>query len=290
LILTPQGEVPVEQLAIGGLVTTLSGEAKPIKWIGRRAYLGRFALGRPDILPITIKHGALGDNLPKRDLIVSPHHALYFEGVLIEACDLVNGLSITQADTVELVEYIHIELDMHDIIFAEGAPAESFVDDDTRMLFHNASEFDQLYPDAPLAPARYCAPRLKDGYAVESVRRQIEDRARASQDTDQQLPLRGAVDVAEDGRIVGWAQNPEFPDAPVCVDIYVAGRLIGQTLANRQRSDLAWAGFGSGRHGFLLRLPEDVIASPFNTVVRRSIDGRILPFSAECLERLREAG
>ena len=90
---------------------TTSGAARPIKWIGRRSYGGRFVMGRKDILPICIKAGALDDNVPRRDLWISPHHAMYLEGVLIEAKDLVNGVSIVQAERVEKVEYFHIELD-----------------------------------------------------------------------------------------------------------------------------------------------------------------------------------
>ena len=69
---------------------------------------------RKDILPICIKAGALDDNVPKRDLWISPNHAMYFEnngGVLVEAKDLVNGVSIVQVARVEEVEYVHIELD-----------------------------------------------------------------------------------------------------------------------------------------------------------------------------------
>ncbi len=109
LILTSQGEVPVETLAIGDKVTTKSGDARAIKWIGRRSYSGRFAMGRKDILPICIKAGALDDNVPRRDLWISPLHAMYFNdehpgGVLIEARDLVNGVSVVQAERVEKVE------------------------------------------------------------------------------------------------------------------------------------------------------------------------------------------
>src|SRR5258708_11799893 len=152
LIATARGEVPVEQLAIGDGVVTAFGALRPIKWIGRRSYGGRFIMGRADILPICFKAGALGDNLPRRDLWISPHHAMHFEtadseGVLIEAKDLINGVSIVQADNVDKVEYFHIELDSHDVIVAEGAPSESFIDDASRRLFPNAPEYYTLSTD-----------------------------------------------------------------------------------------------------------------------------------------------
>jgi hypothetical protein len=287
LILTPAGEVPVEALAIGDRVITVSGEARPIRWIGRRSYAGRFALGKKDILPIRVNQGALGENLPKRDLWVSPRHALYLQRVLIEACDLVNGRSITQAESVESVVYIHIELDSHDVILAEGAPAESFIDDNTRGMFHNAHEYQALYPNVPAELAQYCAPRLKDGYQVEAIRREIADRAGIAPGDDGRMPLRGYVDFADARGVGGWAQNPDHPEARVCLDIYVDGALIGQTLANRRRGDLAWAGLGSGHHGFLFVPPEGVMASPENTQVRRSLDRKALPFSAGCVEGAR---
>jgi hypothetical protein len=95
LIEIARGQKKVEALNIGDKVRTASGALRPIKWIGRRSYGGRFIMGRTDILPICFKAGSLADNVPKRDLWISPHHAMYFEheagGVLIEAKDLVNG-------------------------------------------------------------------------------------------------------------------------------------------------------------------------------------------------------
>ncbi|HEY0908744.1 MAG TPA: Hint domain-containing protein, partial [Bradyrhizobium sp.] len=77
LIRMKRGEKKVEKLRIGDEVMTMSGALRPIKWIGRRSYGGRFILGRADILPICIKAGALEDCVPRRDLWISPHHAMY---------------------------------------------------------------------------------------------------------------------------------------------------------------------------------------------------------------------
>ncbi len=183
LIQTKHGTTKVEALGIGDQVMTAGGALRPIKWIGRRSYGGRFIMGRKDILPVCIRAGALADNVPARDLWISPHHAMYFEnergGMLIEAKDLVNGVSIVQAERVDKVEYFHIELDTHDVIIAEGALSETFLDDDSRCMFHNAHEYDMLYADDVRQPACYCAQRLEDGYEVEDVRRRIAARARA---------------------------------------------------------------------------------------------------------------
>ena len=172
---------PIEKLQIGDEVMTASGAARPIKWIGRRSYSGRFVMGRKDILPVCIKAGALDENVPERDLWISPNHAMYFEddgGVLVEAKDLVNGVSIVQAQSVGQIEYVHIELETHDVIIAEGAPAETYLDDDNRFMFHNALEYDALAEQDVRQPASYCAPRLEDGYEVEDVRRRIAGRAK----------------------------------------------------------------------------------------------------------------
>jgi hypothetical protein len=181
LIRTGRGNESVETLKIGDEVMTASGALRPIKWIGRRSYGRRFIMGRKDVLPVCIKAGALADNVPARDLWISPHHAMFFADargdVLIEAKDLVNGTSIVQAQSVDQVEYFHIELDTHDVIIAEGALSETFIDDDSRGMFHNAQDYDALYGDEEKTPARYCAPRLDEGYEVDAVRRRLAARA-----------------------------------------------------------------------------------------------------------------
>jgi autotransporter-associated beta strand protein len=260
LILTDRGERLVEELEIGDRLVTLAGAQRPIKWIGRRGYAGRYILGRQDILPICIKPGALGDGVPRRDLWISPLHAMFLENVLIEARDLVNDVSIVQATQVEEVEYFHLELDTHDVIIAEGAPSETFIDDGSRMMFRNAHEYALLYPNEPRNPPRFCAPRLNAGYEVEAARRHIDTRAglRTPDAANFAPEVRGFVDLLATGRVAGWVQAPDQPDAPLCVDILAAGCRIGRALANVYREDLAAAGIGHGRYGFELALPAGV--------------------------------
>ena len=287
LIRTAHGDKPVETLVIGDEVRTASGELRAIRWVGRRSYSGRFALGQKHILPICIRAGAIAENVPLRDLWISPNHAMYLDGVLIEARHLINGISVVQDDAVESIDYVHIELDSHDVIIAEGALSESFVDDDSRGLFHNAHEYYARYPQAPRGPAVYCAPRPDQGYLVETARRRVDARAGLEAPVEPTCAtLRGYVDVASTRRIAGWAQNPEHPEAPVCLDVRVGGQLIGQVLANRYREDLQRAGLGSGHHGFELALPAGLAVAPTSVEVRRSLDGVALAFSAEAQRAL----
>ncbi len=271
LIETACGQKRVEDLKIGDEVMTMAGALRPIKWIGRRSYSGRFGTGQKHILPVCVKAGALEDNVPRRDLWISPHHAMYIEGVLIEAKALVNGASIVQAEQVDKVDYFHIELDTHDVIIAEGALSESFIDDGSRDIFHNAHEYSALYPEAVTGIAQYCAPRLEDGYEVEAIRQRIALRAGLVPVDKRVGQLRGHVNRVSNNRIAGWAQNADHPEAPVCLDVYAGGQLIGQVLANGYREDLARAGVGSGCHGFDFSPPDGLT---FDAVhVRRSLDG-----------------
>jgi hypothetical protein len=159
LILTERGELPVEALAVGDRVQTLSGASKPIRWIG----FGRDLVTEKNPLarPIIVRRGALADDIPRRDLYLTHGHALYFDGVLIPVEHLVNHRSILWDDTARVVEYYHLELDEHEVVFAEGAPAETYYDAGNRALFHNTR------PGAMAGTARASfAPVLNGGEIV----------------------------------------------------------------------------------------------------------------------------
>ncbi len=172
LILTDKGEVAVEELAIGQVVVTATGANRPIRWIGRRSYVGRFLAANPRVHPVRFQAGSLGGGLPRRDLLVSPEHAMFLDGVLVPAHLLTTGGTIVREHGLERVDYVHVELNAHDVLLAEGAASESFLDDDSRGAFHNASEFALLYPDAPGA-GDFCAPRVTEGYQLEAIRQRL---------------------------------------------------------------------------------------------------------------------
>lgn len=127
-ILTPAGEVDVAMLQPGDLVTTASGDVKPVLGIGHRSYT------RPDgeawdtaVLPIRIARNAISDGVPHADLLVSRTHAVMVDGLMVPAEDLLNGRSIVVADMAVSAEinYVHVEVEGHDVLVANGAHAET---------------------------------------------------------------------------------------------------------------------------------------------------------------------
>jgi hypothetical protein len=181
-ILTPSGEVAVEALRVGETVSTLEG-TEIVRWIGRRRIdLSRHP--RPETAaPIRIECGAFMDNVPHRDLLVSPDHAIYVDGKLICARQLVNGTTIRQEKGLASVEYFHVELGAHSILLAERLPAESYLNTGNKSLFANQSEAMALYPelanevDYPTREAASCAPFVWEEAVVQPVWQRLANRA-----------------------------------------------------------------------------------------------------------------
>ncbi|ELS03826.1 hypothetical protein Xen7305DRAFT_00035500 [Xenococcus sp. PCC 7305] len=144
-ILTEQGYRRIEELKIGDKVKTFDGKLEEIKWIGKQTR-HRFTAHPLRSLPIQIKAGALGNNLPHRDLFVSPDHSVLIEGLLINAGALENGISIVKTHPNQYI-YYHIELENHALLDAEGVPAESFFPNkEDRSTYDNSDEYEKLYP------------------------------------------------------------------------------------------------------------------------------------------------
>jgi hypothetical protein len=178
-ILTARGEVAVEDLIVGDEALLASGGTRPVIWIGSRRVRCDNHPRPHEVNPVRIKAGAFGEGLPVRDLVVSPGHALYVDGVLIPAHSLVNGATIVQ-EAVEKVRYFHIELDAHDVILAESLPCESYLDDGNRQTFGNAMEYTALHGRLdPMSWDQACAPMVAAGPQLTSVQARLHDRALA---------------------------------------------------------------------------------------------------------------
>jgi hypothetical protein len=169
-IATPDGEVPVQTLKAGDLVLTAHNGPRKVTWVGTGKVLATRGQ-RGVATPVIVRRGALGDSLPHSDLHVTKAHSLYIDEVLIPVEFLVNHRTILWDDHAQEVEIYHVELESHDILIANGAPAESYRDDGNRWLFQNANEGWHLPPQEPYAPV------LTGGPVVDAVWRRLLDRA-----------------------------------------------------------------------------------------------------------------
>ena len=136
MIRTPKGEVAIEALKKGDMVTTRDGGNAAIRWIGSRKLDSIDLAANPRLRPVRISAGALGDGLPTQDLTVSPQHRVLVSSaiaermvgqrdVLVAAKQLVGAPGIAFDDGVETVEYFHFLLDAHRVVWSNGAPSES---------------------------------------------------------------------------------------------------------------------------------------------------------------------
>lgn len=181
LIRTPEGDVPVETLAVGQRVMTLDGGAQPVTWVAQRMIL--FPQG--DDLPVWIAPDMFGPDQPFAPTGVSPRHCLFRRDagfhmlfdtteVLMAARDCVDGNTIVQADGQRAVEYIHFMVEGHALVWANGMVAESFYPGPVARQSLDPmarSRLVTLYPElaSPDAPAPFPRARRRvRGYEVQA--------------------------------------------------------------------------------------------------------------------------
>ncbi|MDZ4093379.1 MAG: Hint domain-containing protein [Paracoccaceae bacterium] len=137
VIRTPDGLSRIEDLRPGDRIQTKDNGAQDILWTGHRKMTGARLYAMPHLRPIRFRSGALGAGRPDHDLLVSPQHRMLVKGaaaralfnadeVLVAAEDLLNDHSVMVDHLLREVTYIHILLDQHQIVWANGLETESF--------------------------------------------------------------------------------------------------------------------------------------------------------------------
>lgn len=144
MISTIEGLVPVEKLKQGDMVWTLDHGFRPIRWISSRHVPSALMTANPKLKPLRICKGAIRDNVPSTDLIVSQQHRLFVKSVICERMldaseALVPVKQLLQLDGFEIaddlndVTYYHFMFDQHEVVLADGALAESFYPGETAL-------------------------------------------------------------------------------------------------------------------------------------------------------------
>ena len=167
-IRTADGDCKIEDLAIGDLLPTMFGGTRPIQWIGRYP-IKKSDPTKPwvkDAMPVRIARSALAPGVPHADLYVTAAHAVFFDGVLVPAEVLINGTTITRFDASELdeLEYFHLKIESHDVIYAEGVPVETLLNVEESAV--NFAEYFRKY-GLPKTEEVRCAPLVQVGGRAE---------------------------------------------------------------------------------------------------------------------------
>ncbi len=175
-ILTDRGEVAVEDLRVGERVrTVLGGASAPIIWTGQREVDCTRHPKPWRVWPVRVADGAFGPGRPHGELFLSPDHAVYVNEVLIPIRLLINDSTIVQVQ-VDRVAYYHLELPEHDVVLAQGLPAESFLDLRDRSNYANRPGPVRLFPDftAQMWEAFGCTRLIVTGPELAAARALVE--------------------------------------------------------------------------------------------------------------------
>jgi hypothetical protein len=162
-IRTAEGDRKIEELAIGDLLPTMFGGLRPVQWIGRYPFKKRDP-SKPwvkDALPVRITPSALAPDVPHADLYVTGGHSLLIDGVLVPAELLINGTTITRDQRYvreyNELEFLHVKLESHDVIYAEGVPAETLINVQESAV--NFADYLRRYGTAA-TDEEHCAPYI----------------------------------------------------------------------------------------------------------------------------------
>jgi hypothetical protein len=169
-IKTESGAAAVESLKAGDIVFAHFAGTAPIVWIGQRHIDCRRHPEPSMIWPVRVSAHAFAPRMPDRDVVLSPDHAVFIDDVLIPIKQLINGVTVVQ-ERADAVTYYHVELGEHDVLLADGLPAESYLETGSRADFDNADGVIALHPEFGMRrwEAFGCAPLVVTGPKLDAV-------------------------------------------------------------------------------------------------------------------------
>jgi hypothetical protein len=242
---TPSGWRAADAIRPGMRVLTRSGAARRVRWVGRRDCTPAALWRHPELRPVRLPAGGVAGLRPRQDLLLSPQHGVLISTPLgarvVPAIALVDSQNVRRDLPPEGVKYVHIELDSHDFVLAEGVETESFLREqgDRQPSFQGAEGY-------PSCRSREGAPRMESGYGSNTSQ---EDRRGLAGALDQVIFTRSHV------RISGWIFRSPLDTAPGRVAIFADGVLLGTASADRWRPDLDHSDLRDSRAGFAAVLP-----------------------------------
>lgn len=166
---TPDGPRMIRDLRPGDWINTRDNGPQEVMWTGHRRMTGARLYAMPHLRPVRFKAGALGIGRPDEDLLVSPQHRMLLKGaaaqalfntpeVLVAAEDLLNDQTVIVDHTLREVTYVHILLERHNVIWANGLESESFHPSNTALDTVDPAQLGtllQLLPGVETNPHSY---------------------------------------------------------------------------------------------------------------------------------------
>ncbi|WP_371170801.1 Hint domain-containing protein [Aliiroseovarius sp. 2305UL8-7] len=175
-ILTDAGPRRIEEIRVGDMLVTRDNGLQPLRWIAASKVASDRRRGNSQLEPIALKADSLAPGVPTKTLQLSPQHRLLLEGPELDllldqtaafasAKSLVNGDSIYECgDEIADLEYWHIALDQHDVVYANGCPAETLHMGDMSLgtiTDAQATELEAIFPGITSTPQPLAHPELR---------------------------------------------------------------------------------------------------------------------------------
>ncbi|MBB94674.1 MAG: hypothetical protein CML68_08740 [Rhodobacteraceae bacterium] len=182
MILTPTGEVAIETLEVGDRVVTRDHGVQRIRWIGATTLPATYVNRTSSMRPILVRQGALGPDMPARDMRLSRQHRILVrdwradllfgkpDGVLVPVVSLVNDDTILEDRPTDAVTYIHMAFDTHEVVYADGIEAESFHPSERTVSGLTAAQRAELFALFPELEASV------DSHAFDAARSNVKGR------------------------------------------------------------------------------------------------------------------